>query len=44
LRVKGMVTLVADESDNRVKYVQPTALANHYLAQLGQCVEQARQP
>jgi hypothetical protein len=43
LRVKGMVTLLADESDNRIKYVQPTPLADHYLAQLGQCVEQARQ-
>jgi hypothetical protein len=43
LRLKGMVTLLADEADNRIKYVLPTPLANHYLAQLGQCVEQARQ-
>lgn len=42
LRIKGMVELVADEADNRVKYVQPTTLAGQYLAQLGHCVERAR--
>ena len=44
LRVKGMVELVADEADNRVKYVQPTPLASRYLTHLGQCIERARQP
>ncbi len=43
LRIKGMVELIADETDNRVKYVRPTPLASQYLAHLGQCVEQARQ-
>jgi hypothetical protein len=37
-----MISLAADETDNRVKYVQPTALANRYFAQMGQCIEQAR--
>jgi DNA-binding MarR family transcriptional regulator len=44
LRAKGMISLAADETDNRVKYVQPTALANRYFAQMGQCIEQARTP
>jgi hypothetical protein len=39
-----MLQLVADETDNRVKYVQPTHLAEQYLTQLGQCVERARLP
>ena len=42
LRAKGMISLAADETDNRVKYVQPTALANRYFAQMGQCIGQAR--
>ncbi|MEI7784319.1 MAG: winged helix-turn-helix domain-containing protein [Betaproteobacteria bacterium] len=44
LRAKGMISLAADETDNRVKYVQPTALAQRYFAQMGQCVEQAQTP
>ena len=44
LRAKGIIVLAADEIDNRVKYVQPTALANRYFAQMGQCIEQARTP
>lgn len=42
LRKKGVITLVADEADNRVKYVQPTGVAQQYFNQLGQCMEQAR--
>ncbi len=42
LRAKGMIVLMADEADNRVKYVQPTAKAQHYFSQLGQCMDQAR--
>lgn len=41
LRAKGMIALVADEADNRVKYVQPTAKAQHYFSQLGQCLDKA---
>lgn len=44
LRAKGIIVLAADEIDNRVKYVQPTALAKRYFAQMGQCIEQARTP
>lgn len=44
LRAKGIIVLAADEIDNRVKYVQPTALAERYFAQMGQCIEQARTP
>lgn len=41
LRAKGMIALVADEADNRVKYVQPTVKAQQYFGQLGQCLDQA---
>ena len=41
LRKKGVITLLADEADNRIKYVQPTSLAQHYFSQLGQCLNQA---
>lgn len=41
LREKGVIILVADESDNRIKYVQPTSVANHYFDQLGQCLDEA---
>jgi len=42
LRAKGMIALISDEADNRVKYVQPTVKAQDYFSQLGQCLEQAR--
>ena len=42
LRAKGMIALAADEADNRVKYVQPTAQAHRYFAQMGQCIDQAQ--
>ena len=41
LKAKGMIALISDEADNRVKYVQPTAKAQDYFNQLGQCLEQA---
>ncbi len=41
LRKKGVITLVPDESDNRIKYVQPTPVAQQYFSQLGQCLDQA---
>lgn len=41
LRKKGVITLVADEADNRIKYVQPTDVAQQYFSQLGQCLNQA---
>lgn len=42
LRKKGVITLVADEADNRIKYVQPTDVAHQYFSQLGECLDQAR--
>ena len=42
LRQKGVLTLVPDEVDNRIKYVQPTPMAEHYFAQLGQCMSEAK--
>jgi len=33
---------VPDEVDNRIKYVQPTPMAEHYFAQLGQCLTEAK--
>ena len=41
LRKKGMISLMADEADNRIKYVQPTHMADQYFSQLGQCLSQA---
>jgi hypothetical protein len=42
LRSKGMVMLVSDEIDNRVKYVRPTVLAQDYFSRLGRCLDAAR--
>jgi DNA-binding transcriptional ArsR family regulator len=42
LRGKGMVALVSDEVDNRVKYVRPTPLARDYFSRLGRCLDEAR--
>ena len=42
LRKKGVITLVPDQSDNRIKYVQPTNVAHQYFSQLGQCLNQAQ--
>jgi hypothetical protein len=42
LRSKGMVVLVSDEIDNRVKYVRPTVLARDYFSRLGRCLDAAR--
>jgi len=42
MRKKGVIILVADEADNRIKYVQPTDVAQQYFSQLGQCMSQAQ--
>lgn len=41
LRAKGLITLVPDEQDNRVKYVTPTPLAMRYLEQMSRCLNKA---
>lgn len=42
LRAKGLIVLVNDEIDTRIKYVTPTNMAFQYFAQLGQCIEQTK--
>lgn len=42
LRMKKFITLVLDENDNRIKYVEPAEKANDYLKALGTCLHQAR--
>ncbi len=42
LRKKGLIELVMDEDDNRIKYVLPTEVSYKYFAQLGQCLDQAK--
>jgi len=42
LRVKGVIVLVNDEVDNRIKYVIPTDVAFQYFAKIGQCIEKAK--
>ena len=41
LRAKGVIVLVNDELDTRIKYVTPTKIAFQYFAQIGQCMEKA---
>lgn len=42
LRAKGLIDLNPDESDSRIKYVQPTDLTHRYFGKLGQCLQKAR--
>ena len=45
LRKKGFIGLHEDETDNRVKFIEPTAQADAYFARLGQCLQTAcKQP
>lgn len=41
LRKKGLIVLVNDTDDTRIKYIEPTDKANQYFDQLGQCLSQA---
>lgn len=41
LRDKGLIDLMEDEGDSRVKYVVPTAVADEYFAKLGQAMTAA---
>jgi DNA-binding MarR family transcriptional regulator len=38
LRVKGIIALVSDKQDTRIKYVTPTSKARQYFAQIGRCM------
>jgi DNA-binding MarR family transcriptional regulator len=42
LRKKGIITLVSDVVDTRIKYVMPTPVASRYFAQLGKCLGDAQ--
>jgi hypothetical protein len=42
LRKKGMIDLDIDQTDSRVKYVVPTALAKQYFTTLGQALDKAQ--
>ena len=41
LREKGLLTFADDQTDSRIKYIIPTALARSYFAKLGQAMERA---
>ena len=42
LRKKGVIVLVSDAVDTRIKYVMPTPVASRYFAQLGKCLNEAQ--
>ena len=42
LRAKGLIELVPDQEDNRIKYVQATGRTDDYFALLGRCMTQAQ--
>ncbi len=42
LRAKGLIELVPDQEDNRIKYVQATGRTEDYFALLGRCMTQAQ--
>lgn len=42
LRDKGLVRFEVDESDRRVKYVEPTAVAKEYMSKINDCVVELR--
>lgn len=42
LRAKGLIELVPDLEDNRIKYVQATGRTEEYFALLGRCMAQAQ--
>jgi len=42
LRKSGLVELVGDAGDERIRYVMPTPLAQRYFAQMGECLRQAQ--
>lgn len=41
LQGKGLIVLREDESDSRVRIIEPTAAANEWFARLGQCLNRA---
>jgi DNA-binding PadR family transcriptional regulator len=41
MRAKGYIQLVVDETDNRVKYITPTALTESYFNKMGKLMIKA---
>ena len=41
LRKKGMLALSEHETDNRIRFIVPTALTTKYFAKMGQCLDLA---
>jgi hypothetical protein len=41
LRLKGLIELISDEKDNRIKYVVPTEITSKYFSALGECMVMA---
>jgi predicted transcriptional regulator len=44
LRLKGFITLLSEERDTRVKYVEPSEKTEQFFTQLGQCLRRAVKP
>jgi len=41
LRKKGLIHLLPDETDNRIRYIVLTAETERYFAEMGQCLSKA---
>jgi predicted transcriptional regulator len=41
LRQKGMIDLLTDETDNRIRYIVPTANTERYFSEMGACMSKA---
>ena len=44
LRLKGYITLLSEERDTRIKYVEPSEKTEQFFTQLGQCLRRALKP
>lgn len=41
LRQKGMLSLMQDTADERIRYIEPTDKAHSYFSKIGQCLDKA---
>jgi DNA-binding MarR family transcriptional regulator len=44
LRLKGFITLLSEERDTRVKYVEPSEKTEQFFTQLGLCLRRTVKP
>lgn len=42
LESKGLIAFEADEQDQRIRYIVPTARTDDYFDKLGRCIERAQ--